>query len=85
VLVVAPPRLVKSEDPYFLEVFDEAIGESEKLASLYASLSRDLGCAFFDAAQVAHADRADGVHLDAQNTAAIGAAIAPVVRELLAH
>jgi lysophospholipase L1-like esterase len=85
VLVVAPPRLVKSADPYFLEVFDEAIGESGKLASLYATLSRELGCSFFDAAQVAHADPIDGVHLDAQNTKAIGVAIAPLVRELLAR
>jgi len=66
-------------------VFDEAIGESRKLAGLYADLSRELGCAFFDAAQVAHADPVDGVHLDAQNTTAIGEAIAPLVRELLAH
>jgi len=34
---------------------------------------------------VAHADPVDGVHLDARNTAAIGEAIAPVVREVLAH
>jgi lysophospholipase L1-like esterase len=34
---------------------------------------------------VAHADPVDGVHLDAQNTMAIGEAIAPVVREALAH
>lgn len=85
VLVVSPPRLVKSADPYFLEVFDEAIGESGKLAGLYAALSKELGCTFFDAAQVAHADPVDGVHLDAQNTMAIGEAIAPVVREVLAH
>ncbi len=83
VLVVAPPRLVKSADPYFVEVFDEAISESAKLAGLYAALSRDVGCGFFDASQVADADPVDGVHLDAQNTVAIGAAIAPVVRELL--
>jgi lysophospholipase L1-like esterase len=85
VLVVSPPRLVKSADPYFLGVFDEAIGESGKLAGLYAALSKELGCTFFDAAQVAHADPVDGVHLDAQNTMAIGEAIAPVVREVLAH
>ena len=85
VLVVSPPRLVKSADPYFLEVFDEAIAESGKLAGLYAALSKELGCAFFDAAQVAHADPVDVVHLDAQNTMAIGEAIAPVVREVLAH
>lgn len=82
---MAPPRLVRSADTCFLEVFDEGIGESEKLAGLYAALSRELGCAFFDAAQVVHAGPVDGPHLDAQNTMALGEAIAPVVREALAH
>jgi lysophospholipase L1-like esterase len=83
VLVVAPPHLVASKDPYFLDVFDEAIGESKKIAGFYEALSKDMGCGFFDAADVAEADQVDGVHLDAQNTAAIGRALVPCVLGLI--
>ena len=41
------------------------------------------GCGFFDAGTVAKTTPLDGVHLDAENTRAIGEALAPVVREML--
>ena len=50
---------------------------------LYAALADQLGCGFFDAGTVARTTPLDGVHLDAVNTRAIGAALAPLVRVML--
>ncbi|MFG6081365.1 SGNH/GDSL hydrolase family protein [Paracoccus litorisediminis] len=60
------------------------IAESELFAPLYASLAAELGCAFFDAGTVARPSVEDGVHLDADNTIAIGKALVRPVAELLA-
>ena len=50
---------------------------------LYAALADEVGCGFFDAGSVAETTPLDGVHLDAENTRAIGEALAPVVRVML--
>jgi lysophospholipase L1-like esterase len=85
VLVVSPPRVVTTPDPFYADMFAGAVEESAKLAGFYASLAKELGCGFFDASQVASPLDIDGVHLDAENTAAIGRALAPVVRDFLTH
>jgi len=59
---------------------DEA---SKRLAPLYSALADEAGCGFFDAGAVATTTPLDGVHLDAENTRAIGRALAPVVRVML--
>ena len=41
------------------------------------------GCGFYDAGGVAKTTPIDGVHLDAENTRAIGRGIAPAVRKML--
>ncbi len=84
VLIVAPPPAVETGNADFAATFDNAPGESRKLAAAYAGLAGELGCAMFDAGQVAAATPLDGVHLDAENTAAIGRALVPVVRGLIA-
>lgn len=55
------------------------ITESEKLAPAIKSLCTEIGCEFFDAARVANTSPVDGVHLNALNTRAIGAAIARII------
>jgi lysophospholipase L1-like esterase len=83
VLILAPPHLVETPDPFYADLFAEMVEQSRKIAPYYAALARELGVAFFDAATVATASPVDGVHLDATNTRAIGQAVAPVVREML--
>jgi lysophospholipase L1-like esterase len=83
VVVVSPPQLCRTADADFDAMFDGGIAESAKLASLYAEVAAERGCAFFDAGSVAKTTPIDGVHLDVENTRAIGQAIAPVVRSLL--
>jgi len=80
-LIVAPPSVCAG--PSGEPAGGRSIAESCLLAPLYQSLATELGCAFFDAGTVAQASSVDGVHLDATNTQAIGAAlIAPVARLL---
>lgn len=84
VLIVAPPPLVESDDPEFRAMFAGGIAESKKLPALLEKLAQEYDVAFFDAGTVAEASTLDGVHLDAENTKKIGAALAPVVKKLLA-
>ncbi|PWW03905.1 lysophospholipase L1-like esterase [Hoeflea marina] len=83
VLVVSPPPLVPTADPDFAAMFAGGVPEADMLASFYADLADETGAAFFDAGSVARCSAIDGVHLDAENTRAIGRGIAPVARLLL--
>ncbi|MCR4266283.1 SGNH/GDSL hydrolase family protein [Nitratireductor sp. ZSWI3] len=83
ILLVAPPPCGETNNPDFALTFEGALDESSKLARLYALLAADTGTGFFDAGSVAHTSPLDGVHLDAHNTRAIGAGLAPVVRDML--
>ena len=62
---------------------DAAIAQSKLFATYYRRRADELGTAFFDASTVAQPDPADGVHLDARNTRAIGEGLVPVVKKLL--
>lgn len=83
VLLVAPPPLCETGNADFAAMFDRGIEESRKLAPLYARVAEEAGCGFFDAGTVARTTPLDGVHLDAENTRAVGAALVPAVRSLL--
>ena len=83
VLIVAPPPLSETADPDFAAMFAGGISESRKLGSLYREVADGYGCGFFDAGTVAATTPLDGVHLDAENTRAIGAALAPLVAKML--
>ena len=81
-LIVAPPRVVATENDEFTAMFDGAIEESAHVAGHYAELAAESGAAFFDAGRVAVASPLDGIHIDAENTRKIGLALAPVVHAL---
>ncbi|GLQ39260.1 arylesterase [Rhizobium albus] len=83
VLIVAPPIICETADPIFSAMYSGAIEQSEMLGSFYADLADEMGCGFFDASSVAVTTPIDGVHLDADNTRAIGKGIAPIVRVML--
>jgi lysophospholipase L1-like esterase len=83
ILLVAPPALCETVDPDFAASFAGGIAQSKMLASLYSDLADVAGCGFFDAGSVAETTPADGVHLDADNTRAIGKGLEPVVRVML--
>lgn len=82
VLVVAPPPFDDPRGPLGPK-FKEAAAKSAGLADAFRAVAGELGCAFFDAGSVTPASRVDGIHLDADQHAILGRALAPVVRPLL--
>lgn len=83
ILIMSPPLFGETRTEDRMPAGGRSIAESQKFAAAYRSVAERKGCAFFDAATVAIASVADGVHLDAENTRAIGLGVAPVIAELL--
>lgn len=83
ILIVAPPPFCDSANPDYAAMFAGKVSESRMLGSMYADVADDLECGFFDASTVASTSPIDGIHLDAENTRAIGKALAPVVSLML--
>ncbi|MFP1632601.1 SGNH/GDSL hydrolase family protein [Zhengella sp. ZM62] len=83
VLIVAPPPLCETADPFYAAMFAGGVEQSAMTASLYADLADEADCGFFDAGSVARTAPADGVHMDGENTRALGKALAPMVHVML--
>ncbi len=85
IILVSPPHIIHSDHPEMIPHFGgrAVIAESQELARWYKLRADEYGCGFFDAATVARAHPADGVHLDAENTRRIGEALAPLVKSTL--
>ena len=85
IILVSPPHIIHSDHPEMIPHFGgrAVVAESQELARWYKLRADEYGCTFFDAATVAKADPADGVHLDAANTRAIGEGLVPVVKSVL--
>ena len=78
VLVVAPPPLLERGD--FKEMFAGAEARCAGMAEQVARFAEAEGAAFFDAGAVLAVDETDGIHWSAEAHAALGAALAEVVR-----
>ncbi len=83
VLIVAPPPLCETADQEFAAMFAGGVEQSRMLGSLYSDLADEAACGFFDASSVARTTPLDGVHLDAENTRAIGKALVPMAKMML--
>ena len=82
VLVAAPPPIRTPKGP----IAPKFSGGEEKcrgLAEAYMEVASSLDCAFFDAASVTTSSRVDGVHLDADQHATLGEAMAKAAGQLL--
>jgi len=82
VVVMAPPPIGEPKGP-IAPKFAGGGAKSRGLPEEYRKVSAELGCYFFDAGTVTPSSRADGVHLDADQHAKLGEAMAEVVRALL--
>lgn len=80
ILIVSPPHVRETANVDYAAGFAGAIEQSKMLSTFYRDMADEMGCGFFDAASVAVATPIDGVHLDAENTRAIGRALEPIVR-----
>jgi len=83
ILIIAPPAIRETANAAFAAMFAGSIEQSTMLASLYADLADEKACGFFDAGSVAATTPLDGIHLDAENTRAIGRGLEPMVRMML--
>lgn len=81
ILIVAPPPCVSTLAGSPSQ--NRSISESLAFAGLYKSLAAEMDCHFFDAGSVVAASAIDGVHLDAEQTARLGAALVPIVKDIL--
>ena len=80
ILLVSPPPMTLCADP---DVTAQKVRRSEALGTVLGSLASTLGTGFFDAASVARASAADGYHLEAEDSRALGVALrAPVAAQL---
>ena len=57
--------------------------KSRQFAPAFRAIAEQLGCAFFDAASVAQPDPQDGVHMSAQDHAALAEALHQKILEIL--
>jgi lysophospholipase L1-like esterase len=82
VLLVAPPPLQPMPDLLAAE-FEGGHDKSRRLPEALRDTAADLGVHFFDASEVARFSEIDGLHLDAENSIALGRALAARVRDIL--
>ncbi|MBB3949863.1 SGNH/GDSL hydrolase family protein [Aureimonas jatrophae] len=82
VVIVSPPALVETTDDNFDAMFGFARAESLQFAELFEALARRLGCVHVAASEICTATPTDGIHLDAENTRKLGAAIASTLGTL---
>jgi lysophospholipase L1-like esterase len=83
ILVVAPPPIQEPQGP----IAPKFLGAPAKCVGLAVELGRVADqevCHFFDAGTVIGSSVVDGVHLDADQHAVLGRALADIVRPLLA-
>jgi lysophospholipase L1-like esterase len=82
VLVVVPPLIVAPKGP----IAAKFVGAAEKcvgLAEAYRDVCSELNCQYFDAGTVTTSSRVDGVHLDADQHAILGRALAAIVAAII--
>jgi lysophospholipase L1-like esterase len=83
ILIMSPPALSKTADPWFNELWGHALEESKLFATHYKRVADEQGVHFFDAGSVAKTDPTDGGHMSAAETRKLGEALVPVVKEIL--
>lgn len=83
VIIIAPPLPVATNHTDLHPMFSPGAEEAKLFDVHYSRVARDLGTGYFNAASVAVADKADGVHLDPANTRAIGEGLVPLVKQIL--
>ena len=83
ILVVSPPHAVPTANDTGMGFLFSTVEQSKMLSTFYSDVADEYGCGFYDAASVSQASPVDGVHLDAENTRAIGRGLEPIVRMML--
>jgi lysophospholipase L1-like esterase len=82
VLIVCPPPLGTPQGP-LASKFAGADARCQGLALAYCEMAVAQNCPFFDASEVTTCSKVDGIHLDEDQHAALGQALARVVDAIL--
>ncbi len=82
ILVVAPPPIQKAKGK-IVPKFEGAEVKATGLAQELRAMAQENSCHFFDAGSVTSTSRVDGVHLDEDQHAILGRALAGVIKPLL--
>jgi lysophospholipase L1-like esterase len=83
-LLVAPPRV--GHMPHLPDVYEklaEAQEKSTRFPRCYEAVANALGCAFLNSQDFTSPSPADGIHLEAEDHAKLGRAIAEAVRQIV--
>lgn len=83
ILLVSPTEFVATQGGDGTASGGRSVDESRKFAAAYKAVAAKRNCSFFDAATCSVASPVDGIHLDAENTRALGAALVPVIANML--
>jgi lysophospholipase L1-like esterase len=82
ILVIAPPPTQNPQGPLAAK-FKDAETKCAGLSDAFREVATTLGCDFFDASTVTSSSRVDGIHLDEDQHARLGQAVAGLVRGIL--
>ena len=67
IILISPPKMIRSSDLKMNENFKGAVVKSASLASEYRKVAKLYGCHFIDAAKHCQSSIEDGIHMDAEN------------------
>jgi len=84
VLLVSPVPVGPTNEVGEAWGFDDAAERAQQMAPMYRVIAEGKGAAFFEAGSVASASPDEGIHLEPEAHASLGAALAGEVRVLLA-
>ena len=82
ILVVVPPRIESPKGPIAAK-FEGAEAKCRGLAGAYRDVCTALHCGYFDAGSVTSSSRIDGIHLDVDQHALLGRALAEAVARIV--
>jgi lysophospholipase L1-like esterase len=81
ILILSPPPLGKLTE--YEEMFTDGMEKSKRFAKRYKEIADEYSCEFFDTSTVIKTSDLDGVHLEKEAHAALGKAVAGVVKRLM--
>lgn len=82
IMIVAPPKIQKAKG-VIAPKFEGAEIKAAGLTEAIEAVAEEHGCHFFDAESVTSTSRVDGVHLDEDQHAILGRALAAKIKSLL--
>ncbi len=81
-ILAAPPAIL--EPTAYGEAFEGGAEKSRKFALAYKRVADELGCVFVDAGSHIQSSKLDGIHLEADEHAKLGMAMASLVQKVFA-